>query len=233
MTSKRDNALWLKLWRNHDTDFHQTSINDLLIRFWAKFDLKQNSRVFIPLCGKSLDMLWLRDQGHTVIGIELSPVAIKEFFAENNLDPIKTRIGQFTVWQHDNISILCGDFFDLTKEDLGHIDTVYDRAALTALPEDLRQPYVKHLKHITPNDCDVFLLTTEDIEHTSDSDKTPFIDKEIQQLYSLNFDICLKHVENIAAFDLLISPESDSNINVSEYRLYQLSHKSILSLEMD
>lgn len=219
MSSNRDNHLWLKLWRNRDTNFHQTSVNRLLIHFWTNFDHKKGSRVFIPLCGKSLDMLWLLEQGHEVIGVELSPVAVKAFFSENGLQPTKKRVGQFTLWQHDNISILCGDFFELTKTDIGHIDTVYDRAALTALPEDLRPRYVSQLVQITPNDCNVFLLTTEDVEKTFSSENTPHIDNEIEQLYSVNFDICLTHVENI------VDTSQQDNATDAEYRLYQLSHK--------
>ncbi len=219
MNSTRDNHLWLKLWRDSDTEFHQTTVNTLLTRFWSKFDLKQGSRVFIPLCGKSLDMLWLLEQGHDVIGVELSPIAVKAFFSENNLQPTKKRIGQFTSWQVDKLTILCGDFFQLTQADLGQIDTVYDRAALTALPEDLRLPYVEHLGKITPKQCDIFLLTTEDIEHILGSTNTPQIDNEIQQLYSLNFTICLKHTEHI------VDDEND-NLTQAEFRLYQLSHKT-------
>ena len=140
MNNTRDNHLWLKLWRNNDTDFHQTTVNTLLTRFWSKFELKQDSRVFIPLCGKSLDMLWLLEQGHEVIGVELSPIAVKAFFKENGLTPTKKRIGQFTSWQHGKLTILCGDSFKLTQANIGPINTVYERAALHPLPQNLPQP---------------------------------------------------------------------------------------------
>jgi len=219
MQNDRDNPLWLQLWQDNDTDFHQTSVNPLLIKFWPEFDLNPNSRVFIPLCGKSLDILWLAQQGHQVIGVELSAIAVKSFFSENKLTPTKKRQGKFTVWRHKNITIFCGDFFSLKPTDLGHIDSVFDRAALTALPQVLRQPYVEHLGKITPKQSDIFLLTTEDIEHIAGGDNTPKVDNEIAQLYSLNFTVCLKHTEHI------VDDEND-NTTQAHFRLYQLLHKS-------
>jgi thiopurine S-methyltransferase len=140
----RDNGLWLQFWRDRRTDFHQKTVNQLLTRFWPRLDPVCGSRVFVPLCGKSLDMIWLAKQGYDVIGVELSPIAVRAFFRENRLQPVRTQMGKFALWKHGKISILCGDFFSLTKSDLGSIDMVYDRAALTALPEDIRRLYVAH-----------------------------------------------------------------------------------------
>src|SRR5665811_341557 len=142
----RDNVLWLQCWRDQRTDFNQKTVNQLLTRFWPSLDLARGIRVFVPLCGKSLDMIWLANQGHEVIGVELSPIAVRAFFRENRLQPARRQVGKFTLWKHGRLSILCGDYFSLTKGDLGHIDTVYDRAALTALPEDIRLLYVAHLR---------------------------------------------------------------------------------------
>lgn len=143
MTS-RDNLLWLQCWRDQQTDFNQKSVNPLLIRFWPGLGLVRGSRVFVPLCGKSLDMIWLAQQGHEVIGVELSPIAVRAFFRENHLKPTRRRVGPFTLWRQGRLSILCGDFFSLTLAELGQIDTVYDRAALTALPEAIRMLYISH-----------------------------------------------------------------------------------------
>ena len=94
----RDNVLWLKCWRDQRTGFNQKTVNQLLTRFWPSLDLVQGSRVFVPLCGKSLDMIWLAKQGHEVIGVELSPIAVWAFFRENHLKPARRQIGKFTLW---------------------------------------------------------------------------------------------------------------------------------------
>jgi len=195
-TDKRqDNSLWLQMWRDDKTQgFHQTSVNPLLARYWQSQNLKQNSRILVPLCGKSLDMLWLAAQGYRVVGIELSPVAVKAFFVENKLKVKKTRKGNFTCWQSGPIVIWCGDFFSIHKNRLGRIDGVFDRAALTALPEAVREPYISHLRALIDDDVEVMLLTVEDV--TKESGQTAgHIDSEITSLYREYFDIRLTYTE--------------------------------------
>jgi thiopurine S-methyltransferase len=216
----RDNHLWLKLWRDRRTEFHQKTVNKFLAQFWSGLQLIQGSRVFVPLCGKSLDMIWLANEGYKVIGVELSPVAVKAFFRENHLRPVRRRMGKFTVWEHGNIAIFCGDYFSLDKADLGHIDMVYDRAALTALPEDIRKLYVAQLRLIVPESAKVFLLTTEDTEENlADQMATP-VDREITSLYSADFHINLAHVESVLEID---SESPNQSSKTSEYKVYRLS----------
>jgi len=219
----RDNRLWLQCWRDRQTDFHQKTVNRFLTRFWPSLALAHGSRVFVPLCGKSLDMLWLADQGHEVIGVELSPVAVQAFFRENRLRPAKRKIGKFTLWQHGRVSILCGDYFSLTKADIGKIDTVYDRAALTALPEDIRRLYVTHLKNIMPATAQVFLLTNEDAEEDEPLIQALGVAEEIESLYAKDFEIDLAHVES--AFEL--DPQAPNlPPERTEYKVYRLSARS-------
>ena len=220
----RDNGLWLQCWRDRRTDFNQTVVNQLLTRFWPGLDLVRGSRVFVPLYGKSLDMIWLVEQGHEVIGVELSPIAVRAFFRENHMQPARRKVGKFVLWQHGRLGILCGDYFSLTLADLGQIDTVYDRAALTALPEDIRGLYVAHLRLIVPETANVFLLTTEDAEETETPSQVFGIAEEIKTLYSEGFEIDLAHVESVFELD----PESpDQAPGRTEYKVYRLSTRSV------
>lgn len=221
----RDNVLWLQCWRDRQIDFHQQTVNQFLTRFWPRLDPDISSRVFVPLCGKSLDMIWLAEQGHQVIGVELSPIAVGDFFRENGLRPNRRRVGQFTLWQHGRISILCGDYFELKPSDLGEIDTVYDRAALTALPEDIRQQYVSHLRTIVPKTSQIFLLTTEDAEENETLSESHEIGAEIKALYSKNFRIDLAHIESV--FEL-VPDKPERPAERAEYKLYRLSNRSAI-----
>jgi thiopurine S-methyltransferase len=215
----RDNALWQQCWLDRQIDFHQKEINRLLTRFWCGLNLAQGSRVLVPLCGKSLDMIWLAQQGHEVIGLELSPLAVRAFFRENRMQPSRRKFGKFTLWQYNNISILCGDYFAVTRADLGCIDVVYDRAALTALPEDIRRLYVAHLKLIIPAACKVFLLTVEDADEGETREVTQGTSAEITALYSDAFEIELAHVESV----LEPAPDHpDGIIKCSEHKAYRL-----------
>jgi thiopurine S-methyltransferase len=218
--STSDNALWQQCWRDQQTDFHQIKVNRLLTRFWRGLDLACGSRVFVPLCGKSLDMIWLAQQGHEVIGLELSPVAVQAFFLENNMKPCQRKAGQFTLWQSGRISILCGDYFSVSQLDLGNIDVVYDRAALTALPEDVRRRYVAHLKKILPPACKVFLLTVEDADEGETQEVTLGASAEITALYSEAFEIELAHVESVPE---PAARHTGGITRCSEHKVYRLT----------
>ncbi len=223
-----DNQRWLQIWRERRTDFHQHGVNLLLSRFWPAFAPATPSRVFVPLCGKSLDMLWLAEQGHDVIGVELSPLAIEAFFRENHLPPSKRRQGRFTLWRHGRIGILCGDYFALSEADLGPVDSVYDRAALTALPPILRSRYVAQLRRIVPDTARVFLLTLEDAEADATLQQALGVDEELAALYTAGFEIALAHVESLFEPD----PQNGAPRRV-EHKVYQLTGKRPASPEAD
>lgn len=220
--SNRDNQLWLQLWRDKTLDFHQDVVNSRLTKFWPKLKLAKASKVFVPMCGKSLDMIWLAEQGHDVLGVELSPIAVRDFFKENGWKAKKSIVGDFTLWQYENIIILCGDFFSLTKDELGEIDIIYDRASLTALSEDTRKEYVTHLKNIIKNQTKIFLLTTEDADADMSLRRALGVDDEINKLYSAEYDIELAHVDSIYEFDTELAGQA---MNRTEYKVYQLSSK--------
>lgn len=215
-----DNHLWLQCWREQRTDFHQITVNPLLDRFWPSLALEFGSRVFVPLCGKSLDMVWLAQQGHEVVGVELSPLAVEDFFRENGLHPVKRQQGLFTVWSCGKLSVLCGDYFALTAADIGEFDTVYDRAALTALPENIRDQYVAQLMRLLPTSARVFLLTIEDAAEGATLKQAIGVDEEIAALYSAGFEIDLAYVESVFEVD----PESPEQVpRRAEYKVYRLS----------
>jgi thiopurine S-methyltransferase len=136
---------WLERWQANLIGFHQDEINDYLLRYWPRLGVTHDSRILVPLCGKSLDMLWLAEQGHPVIGIEISQLAVESFFSENGLTPgiLKESCGlRYTSGQ---IEILCADYFALTRKDIGEVAAFYDRAALIALTPAQRPDYVAHL----------------------------------------------------------------------------------------
>ena len=113
----------------------------------------------MPLCGKSVDMMWFLEQGYHVIGVELSLDACRAFFAENNLNFDENKIEKFTIFHSDKITLLSGDFFDLSKDVLGSFDAVYDRAALIALPETLRIQYARKIIELSESNTKMLLIT--------------------------------------------------------------------------
>lgn len=137
---------WHQRWQQNQIGFHQGEVNPYLRKYWHELGVSAPARVLVPLCGKSLDLLWLLDQGYRVEGVELSELAVRAFFDEQGLTPQVTSLGDFQVWECGNLRLWCGDLFNLTASLLGPIDAVYDRAALIALPAPMRQRYVQHIQ---------------------------------------------------------------------------------------
>lgn len=150
---------WLERWERKEIGFHQNEINPHLRQYWPELHPPSGSEVFVPLCGKSRDLLWLRKQGYPVIGVELSAIAVQAFFNENGYTPHHAASGKFDRYEADGIRILRGDFFDLSKDDLAKISAVYDRASLVALPPEMRERYARHLASTLPPATQILLIT--------------------------------------------------------------------------
>lgn len=174
---------WLDKWQNKQIGFHQSEINSYLQRHWHEIGAGQGGGVFVPLCGKSKDMLWLREQGHKVLGVEFSEMAIKEFFAENGIEPETSQQGAFDVSAAQDIRLFCGDFFNLSRNDMKGVTAVYDRAALIALPPELRKKYAAHLSALLPQDFSMLLVTLEYPQQAMDGPPFCVTGEEVAALF--------------------------------------------------
>ncbi len=150
---------WLARWELAQTGFHQDEIHPFLQRYGHQ--LPVGGEVFVPLCGKSQDMLWLREQGFSVLGVELSPIAVHDFFEENALTFQCGASARHSVYTAERMRLLCGDFFDLAAEDVSRVRAVYDRASLVALPREMRERYVQHLVSILPSGAQILLVAID------------------------------------------------------------------------
>ncbi|WP_455380959.1 thiopurine S-methyltransferase [Acidihalobacter prosperus] len=182
---------WLERWQKSQIGFHQGQVNPHLEAYWSNLGLSSGAGVFVPLCGKSLDMLWLAGMGHSVIGIELSDIAARSFFDENNLIPSISSRYPFEVYQHAEIAIWCGNFFSLSKDDVNLVKAVYDRAALVALPPDMRKDYVLHLKEILPADVQILLVSFDYPQEQMDGPPFSVGKEEVDRLYGNDFEVKL------------------------------------------
>lgn len=156
-----DANFWLERWRLNEIGFHQADFNARLIRYWPALNVPAGGTVFVPLCGKSRDMIWLAQAGYRVLGVELAPIAIETFFREAAAPYSHRQQSPLSVYEGMGIRILCGDFFSLGAADLAGISAVFDRGALVALPPEMRRRYVDHLLTVLPNRAEILLLTLE------------------------------------------------------------------------
>jgi thiopurine S-methyltransferase len=152
---------WHERWRTGHTAFHQSAVDRHLAKHWPNLGVAPGSRVFVPLCGKSLDLLWLRDRGHSVVGVELSALALESFCMEHGIPARRRGLGKFDVYEAPGLELYCGDFFALTPKLLGAVSALYDRAALVSWTPELRAAYVAHISALTAPGTRTLLITLE------------------------------------------------------------------------
>ncbi|MFJ4066561.1 thiopurine S-methyltransferase [Pseudomonas sp. NPDC089996] len=177
-------AFWQKRWADNQIGFHRTDVNPFLLAHWPTLALAKGTRVLVPLCGKSLDMAWLAGQGHRVLGVELSRLAVEDFFQEHGLQAQITPQGPFEVWRSGDVEVWCGDFFALRAEDVADCTGLYDRAAVIALPSSMRARYREHLSRILPAGCKGLLLTMDYDQQLIDGPPFAVTDAEVREGYA-------------------------------------------------
>ncbi len=174
---------WHQKWEQGETGFHENQINPAIADHLNKLHLPSGSRIFVPLCGKTRDIGYLLEHGYHVAGVELSTIAINELFHSLELAPVITRAGPLTHYRANNIDVWAGDLFNLTPSTLGTVDAIYDRAALVALPENLRKQYAAHLitlTHMAPQ----LLITYEYDQRLYDGPPFSVTREELQRHYN-------------------------------------------------
>lgn len=193
---------WMEKWTNNDIGFNQSVSNSILQHYLSKLSLRPHSHIFVPLCGKSIDMLWLKQQGYRVIGVELSEKACLQFFRENEIPFELTQIEDFLVYTSDAITLFSGDFFNITPAVIGPIDAIYDRAALIALPPELREQYALKMIDLAMPSTSMLLITIR--YQQVDMQGPPFSidEQDVHFLYGKNFSVqllCKELTTNIPA----------------------------------
>lgn len=152
-------SFWQARWQANQIGFHEADVHPMLRRHGAQ--LGKQGTVFVPLCGKSNDMPWLRAEGLAVVGIELADIALRAFFAEHDLTPATDTRDGYTQYSAAGYRLLCGDFFALSATTLGPINAIYDRAALIALPPNMRRDYAAKMSALTTPGTRMLLVTVE------------------------------------------------------------------------
>lgn len=191
---------WHEKWRKREIGFHEGRPNALLERYWAGLGVPAGGRVLVPLCGKAVDLFWLAAQGHRVTGIELSEQAVREFFAEQGLEPEEDLLGPYRRLRAAGIELLCGDFFRLPELALDDVAAVYDRAALIALPPPLRERYARTLQEALPQRLSMLLITYVYPQEEMDGPPFAVTAAEVERLYGSAFALdCLESRDALQA----------------------------------
>jgi thiopurine S-methyltransferase len=181
---------WAERWRTGQIGFHRPEVDANLTRHWRDLGVRETGRVFVPLCGKSVDLLWLRDRGHSVVGVELSAIALEAFCVEHGIPARRRELAEFDAYQAPSLELLRGDFFALTPALLGGVAAVYDRAALISWSPELRAAYVQHLDSLVEPGCEILLITLEYAPAQMAGPPFPMPRAEVDRLFAGRYDIC-------------------------------------------
>jgi len=210
---------WHERWQRKEIGFHQQEINAHLQEFWPQLAVPASGQVFVPLCGKSRDLLWLRARGHAVLGVELSPIAVQDFFAENALTPQVTRQGAFERYEADGLAVLSGDFFNLTPALLLGVAGVYDRASLIALPPALRTRYAEQNAAILPAAAGTLLVSMEYPQNEMSGPPFAVREDEVRRLYEKRYTVTCLFSKDILAENPRFRERGLSALTEKVYRL--------------
>lgn len=214
-----DAGYWKQRWDEGRTGWHQDQPTPLLLKHWPSLQVAPGACVFVPLAGKSRDMVWLAAQGHRVLGVELSQLAVEQFFDEHGLVPevSVSRYGRH--YAAGGIELVCGDAFALDAAALADCSAVFDRAALIALPPELRQRYVRELHAHLPAGCRGLLITLEYPPHEKDGPPFPVPEAEVDVLYGRDWSIAVLERRDILAQQPTFIEEGITALATVAYRI--------------
>jgi thiopurine S-methyltransferase len=187
---KMQPKFWHERWKSNEIPFHEREANPLLVDHFDLLGLAPGGRVFVPLCGKTLDLHWLLSKGYRVAGAELSKLAVEQLFAELGLPVTVSPAGELALNSAPGIDVFVGDIFALTRESLGPVDAIYDRAALVALPDAMRSNYAAHLMHLAAN-ADQLLITFEYDQSVMEGPPFSVSAEEVRRHYQGNYSVTL------------------------------------------
>lgn len=190
-------SYWQSRWLKENIGWHMDEVYPLLAEFWPRLGLKEGARVLVPLCGKSLDLLWLANQNLHITGVEVSERAVLQFFREHGIEAKKSYKASFKIFRSENIEIWTGDFLKMKPSYLPDIDAIYDKAALIALPGNQREPYAGTLKELCNPHTQIMLNTFEYEQNEMNGPPFAVFKEELEELFGSLFTIDLLHEESI------------------------------------
>lgn len=180
-TALMDAKFWLERWKQKEIGFHKKEVNPALLAVHHQFNLTPGQTCLVPLCGKSVDLLWFARQGLKVVGVELSSFACEEFFHENKIDFKKKSVGKFEIYYTSQIELWCGDFFEFSTSE--SFDLIYDRASNIALPPEMRKAYYHHMHQFFSKKTRLCLIAVEYNQALIEGPPFSVSEEEIQKYY--------------------------------------------------
>lgn len=225
-----DLSFWNDRWEKDETGFHQAALNPYLAHFYGEkgpaIENRSALKIFVPLCGKSMDMQWLAENGYAVLGVECSPVAVKEFVKNHGVSIEESENGRHIkytinseVADSSSIDLIQGDFFGMNSEDTNDITDVFDRASLIALPEAMRKNYAEKMVELLNPGVRMLLITMTYPQHEMDGPPFSVSEEEVHDLYDNNFNIDKLLMKNILSDEKRFQERGLTSLIETAYKL--------------
>ena len=214
-------AYWFERWHQGRIGWHSDQPTQLMLKHWPALAIPPRAHVLVPLCGKSPDLMWLAAQESLITGVELSPLAVEQFFTENKLVQRTRDEADGKHWTAASIEIVNGDIFNLSAETLAETGAVYDRAALIALPPPMRERYVREVYGKLSYGCQALLITMDYPQHEMDGPPFSVEDKEVHRLFDPQWDVELLEREPTPTSQPPFSTHGVTALHTSAYKLFK------------
>ena len=186
-----DQQFWLDKWAQDQIGFHEAQPHPCMLEFWPQVADDSHAAVFVPLCGKSNDMPWLAGRGHSIVGVEISDIAVRDFFDENGIASNESEKDGMRCTAGDEYDIYCADIFEFAERYGEKFNLIYDRAALIALAPEQRTDYAGALTNLAAGAASMLLITVDyDADQISPPPHIVAAD-EIQSLFGYHWTIDL------------------------------------------
>jgi thiopurine S-methyltransferase len=210
---------WHQRWHDNQIGFHQDKPTPLLLKHWPAIGMPTGATIFVPLAGKSLDMVWFASQGYRVLAVELSPVAIRQFISEHGVVPEVRESRYGTHYLAGAVELVGGDVFALDADALADCGAVFDRAALIALPPELRRRYANEVYSLLPQGCRGLLITLEYPQLEKQGPPFSVTEPEVRGLFSHDWDVEVLERRDILAQQPSFVAEGVTALQTVVYRL--------------
>jgi thiopurine S-methyltransferase len=224
LSLREPNANWLQRWETLNIGWHHEEFNPHLLNYWSTLNAPAKGLVLAPLCGKSRDLVWLAEKGYRVRGIEISPLAVAQFFQEQGLVAQRQTQGSFERWSAGPYELFCGDIFDLAQLDNSQVAAVYDRASLVALNPGQRKRYVELLLTCLPPTCPMLLVAMDYPQEEMSGPPYSVAEAEVRALYERSHQVELLHSLNLLRDTPRYGDRGLSRMSEEIYQLTPICH---------
>lgn len=188
-----DPEFWHERWALGEIGFHRSKPHWALDLHWDRVSAPADEPILVPLCGKSLDLHWLKARHCPIVGVELDERAVVAFFdewAEVDRGDVELITCPDGLIGHrcEGVTIYQGDFFTFKAAPHEGFAHFYDRAALIALPLALRQRSLHTLASLLiPGACGL-LVTFEYQQNQMDGPPFSVLNEELSDCDGLCFE---------------------------------------------